>query len=212
MSSTPLHMQGVLVSQKSAMKWPLLWIKLFLNVYLLPCSFELTVQTYSVKEWKFCNDLSSRSLEIADQLLWAKPLSSKWLLGKPDSWSPQEIGRAGSQLWLHLPCQHSTTKTHTKDFNNGNHSKSTPQGAGMCFLDKQTTVGKSLAVKVQAIASRWEEEQSKLWQWLQFPLGTVSGFPGVTPAVVRLRRPQNSQHFAPVLPPLPRLASYGELK
>lgn len=168
------------------------------------CSFELMIQTYSIKEWKFCSDLSSCSLEIA--------LVRKTSLGKPDSWSPQEISRAGSQLWLHSPCQHSTTKPHTKEFNNGNCSKSTPWGAGMCFLDKQTPVGKSLAIKAQAIASRWEEEQSKLWQGLQFPLGAGSGFPGVTPSVVRLRRPQNSQYFAPVLAPLPRLASYGELK
>lgn len=91
-------------------------------------------------------------------------------------------------------------------------SKSTPWGACMCFLDKQTCgglatpVGKSLAVKVQLTASRWEEEQSKLWHWLQFPLWTAPGFPGVTPSMVRLRRPQNSQHFAPVLPSLARLA------
>lgn len=106
----------------------------------------------------------------------------------------------------------STAQIHTKDFNNGNCSKSTPWGAYMCFMDKQSLVGKSLAVKVQVTAGRWEEEQSELWQWLQFPLGAVSGFPGVTPSVGRLRRPQNNQHFAPVLPPLARLAGYGELK
>lgn len=144
-------MLSLLVSQKSATEGPLLWIKLFLMFTCCLCSFEPTVQTYSVKEWKFCSDLSSCSLEIADQLLWAKPLSSKCLLGKPDSWSPLEISRAWSQLWLHSPCQHSTTKIHTKDFNHGNCGKSTPWGAGMCFLDKQTPVGKSLAVKYRSL-------------------------------------------------------------
>lgn len=53
-----------------------------------------------------------------------------------------------------FPVPAQQNKIRTKYFNNANCSKSVPWGAGMCFLDKQTPVGKSLAVKVQVIASR----------------------------------------------------------